>query len=61
MANQLTGKRAPGAEPLFETTWPVAIRQRARPWNLPLINAAAAAALIAGVAIRLWQAQLPSS
>ena len=61
MANQLTGKRAPGAEPLFETTWPVAIRQRARPWNLPPINAAAAAALIAGVAIRLWQAQLPSS
>jgi diguanylate cyclase (GGDEF)-like protein/PAS domain S-box-containing protein len=61
LANQLTGKRAPGAEPLFETTWPVATRQPARPWNLPLVNAAAAVALIAGVAVRLWQAQLPTS
>ena len=33
--------------------------RRAQPWNVPLVNGAAAVALIAGVGLRLWQANLP--
>jgi diguanylate cyclase (GGDEF)-like protein/PAS domain S-box-containing protein len=59
LANQLTGSRA--ADPSFGASWPAAVRQQPGPWNLPLINAGAAVALIAGVAVRLWQAHLPTS
>jgi diguanylate cyclase (GGDEF)-like protein/PAS domain S-box-containing protein len=60
LAKQLSGSSRLTADPLFGEAWAaVGVPRPARPWNLPLINGLAVAAIIAGVAYRIWQANLP--
>ncbi|TME70900.1 MAG: PAS domain S-box protein, partial [Chloroflexi bacterium] len=49
-----------GADPLFGAAWASAgVPRSSRRWNLPLINGLAVAAIIAGVAFRIYEAHLP--
>ena len=58
----MIASRPPAADPLFGAAWAAAgLPQASRPWNLPVINAIAAAAVIAGVAYRIWEANLPAT
>jgi len=46
---------------LFGAAWAAAgIPRPRRPWNLPLVNVVAVAAIIAAVAYRIWQARPPA-
>ncbi|HET7418916.1 MAG TPA: PAS domain S-box protein [Candidatus Dormibacteraeota bacterium] len=61
MAKQLNASRGLGADPMFGAAW--ATVGAPRPtwrWNLPLINSIAVAAIIAGVGIRIFEADLPA-
>src|SRR5256886_13022357 len=61
LANQMTASRPVAADPLFGAAWAAAgLPRPSRPWNLPVINALAAGAVIAGVAYRIWEANLPA-
>ncbi len=58
----MIASRPPAADPVFGAAWAAAgLPPASRSWNLPLINAIAAAAVIAGVAYRLWEANLPAA
>src|SRR2546425_2679576 len=58
----MIASRPPAADPLFGAAWAAAgLPQASRPWNLPVINAIAAAAVIAGGAYRIWEANLPAT
>jgi len=58
----MTASRPPVADPLFGAAWAAAgLPQPSRRWNLPAINALAAGAVIAGVAYRVWEADLPAN
>ncbi|TMC39497.1 MAG: PAS domain S-box protein, partial [Chloroflexi bacterium] len=60
LAKQLSASPIPAADPLFGAAWAaVGLPRPSRPWNLPLVNGLAVAAIIGGVAYRLWQAHLP--
>ena len=57
----MTAPRTPVSDPLFGAAWAAAgLPQPSRTWNLPVINALAAGAVIGGVAYRLWEAHLPA-
>ena len=60
MAKELSAAPAPVGDPLFGAAWAAAGNPRpSRPWNLPLVNGIAVAAIIGAVAYRIWQAHLP--
>jgi diguanylate cyclase (GGDEF)-like protein/PAS domain S-box-containing protein len=60
LAKQLSASPAARVDPLFGAAWAaVGVPRPARPWNLPLVNAIAAGAVIGGVAYRLAGANLP--
>src|SRR5436190_1136482 len=60
LAKQLSASPIPAADPLFGAAWAaVGLPRPSRPWNLPLVNGLAVAAIIGGVAYRLWLAHLP--
>ncbi|HXN91213.1 MAG TPA: PAS domain S-box protein [Candidatus Sulfotelmatobacter sp.] len=61
MAKDLTASPAPSADPLFGAAWAaVGFPRPSRPWTTPLINGVAVAAIIGGLAYRLWEAHLPA-
>jgi diguanylate cyclase (GGDEF)-like protein/PAS domain S-box-containing protein len=61
LAKQLSVSPGPSADPLFGAAWAAAgVPRPARRWTLPLVNGIAVAAVIAGVAYRIWQAHLPA-
>ena len=61
MAKQLSAAPGPLADPLFGAAWAAAgVPRQARRWNLPLVNGIGVAAIIAGVAYRIWEANLPA-
>jgi len=61
LAKDLTASPATSADPLFGAAWAaVGIARPSRPGTLPLMNGLAVAAIIAGVAYRLWEAHLPA-
>src|SRR5256884_344579 len=58
----MIASRPPATDPVFGAAWAAAgLPQASGSWNLPLINAIAAAAVIAGVAYRIWEANLPAA
>ncbi len=60
LAKQLSASPIPAADPLFGAAWAaVGLPRPSRPWNLPVVNGLAVAAIIGGVAYRLWLAHLP--
>src|SRR5258706_735028 len=60
LPKQPSGSSGRIADPLFGKAWAaVGVPRPARPWALPLITGLAVAAIIAGVAYRIWQATLP--
>jgi len=62
LANEMIASRPPATDPVFGAAWAAAgLPQASGSWNLPLINAIAAAAVIAGVAYRIWEANLPAA
>ena len=60
LARQVSIPAGSGADPLFGAAWASAgVPRSSRRWNLPLINGLAVAAIIAGVAYRIYEAHLP--
>jgi len=60
LAKDLTASPPTSADPLFGAAWAAAgIPRPSRPWTLPLVSGLAVAAIIAGIAYRLWEANLP--
>ena len=61
MADDLAASRAAAADPLFGAAWAAfGLPAQPRRWQLPLVNAVAVGAVIAGVAYRIWEAHLPT-
>ena len=62
--NALTRNSRPAqapADPLFGAAWAAAVSSRpSRPWNLTFVSGLGVAAVIAGVAYRIWQAHPPA-
>jgi diguanylate cyclase (GGDEF)-like protein/PAS domain S-box-containing protein len=61
LAKELSVSPIRAADPLFGAAWAsVGLPKPTRPWDLPVVNGLAVAAVIAGVAFRLWTARLPA-
>ncbi|HET7338463.1 MAG TPA: PAS domain S-box protein [Candidatus Dormibacteraeota bacterium] len=57
----MSASPAAAADPLFGAAWAtVGIPRPSRRWSLPLINAIASVAILAGAVYRIWEANLPA-